>query len=735
MAIGRAADDVRAAIDAAGGAMPFRRFMELALYGPHGFYTDPAGSGRAGRRGDFLTSPEVGPLFGAVVARFLDAEWERLGRPDPFTVVDAGAGPGTLARARARRPARRAAPRCATSPSRCRRPSGRRHPAGVESRRRAARRADRRRRARQRAARQPAVPARRVRRRRGARRTSSPGADGAFVEVLSAPLDPLPAVLPATAGARRRGPRCRTPPRRGWPRPGGSCGEGRSSSIDYARPTTAELAGLDRGGSGCARTAANERGGHYLADPGDQDITADVALDQLPEPDAGPHAGRSSCAGGASTSSSTEGRRAWERGGRGARPRRAADAQPDRARPRRCSTRPGSAGSAPCSGLPRSVDRRTVGSAAPVRGGRVDEAVQPEPPAQQPNEPTGPARRTRPTRLRDRRPCWRSSWSPGSSPGRSVAATPATPSPATRSASRRRRPWPRRPPTAPATTGPGVAAVDRAADATCRHAATDRTTDDRRPPTPAPTLPPTTPAPTAARPSRRRSPACRRRRCRRASAPRRCRRPPTPTSSGGWCRTSPPTPSSSRRPSRPRSRSTNCWRRVATTSPCPARSRRSARPCGWTSPLAVNSRWERDGRRIASSDLGRRDAPGFGECLGNDGDPLEDGSYQYVAIDSEGHESAAGGIVVGAVRLDQVFTNNTSVPVCAIRVAPSVSRYFEVYVYTASPIAPRRLGHGAGRRRRPGRRDGRLPRRGRPTAALATFSFDPQPGVPQPLKP
>ena len=53
----------------------------------------------AGRRGDFLTSPEVGPLFGAVVARFIDAEWDRLGRPEPFTFVEAGAGPGTLARA------------------------------------------------------------------------------------------------------------------------------------------------------------------------------------------------------------------------------------------------------------------------------------------------------------------------------------------------------------------------------------------------------------------------------------------------------------------------------------------------------------------------------------------------------------------------------------------------------------------------------------------------------------
>jgi SAM-dependent MidA family methyltransferase len=74
----------------------FDEFAELALYDPDdGFFT---AVGRAGRRGDFLTAPEVGPLFGAVVARSLDAEWERLGRPDAFTVVDAGAGPGTLAR-------------------------------------------------------------------------------------------------------------------------------------------------------------------------------------------------------------------------------------------------------------------------------------------------------------------------------------------------------------------------------------------------------------------------------------------------------------------------------------------------------------------------------------------------------------------------------------------------------------------------------------------------------------
>ena len=76
--------------------MGFAEFMERALYDPvHGFYE----SGRAGRRGGhFITSPEVGPLFGAVLGRMLDRRWQELGQPDSFTVVDAGAGPGTLAR-------------------------------------------------------------------------------------------------------------------------------------------------------------------------------------------------------------------------------------------------------------------------------------------------------------------------------------------------------------------------------------------------------------------------------------------------------------------------------------------------------------------------------------------------------------------------------------------------------------------------------------------------------------
>jgi SAM-dependent MidA family methyltransferase len=89
------------------GPLPFDEWMEAALYDPDGgFFARAGGAGRAGA--DFLTSVEVGSLFGALVARAVDRWWDELGRPDPFLVVDAGAGRGRLAR-----DVLRAGPRCA----------------------------------------------------------------------------------------------------------------------------------------------------------------------------------------------------------------------------------------------------------------------------------------------------------------------------------------------------------------------------------------------------------------------------------------------------------------------------------------------------------------------------------------------------------------------------------------------------------------------------------------------
>ncbi len=81
------------------GPISASAFIGAALYDPaEGFYVRAGATGRAGRRGDFLTAPEVGPLFGAVLANALDTWWIDAGEPDDWVVREVGAGPGTLAR-------------------------------------------------------------------------------------------------------------------------------------------------------------------------------------------------------------------------------------------------------------------------------------------------------------------------------------------------------------------------------------------------------------------------------------------------------------------------------------------------------------------------------------------------------------------------------------------------------------------------------------------------------------
>jgi SAM-dependent MidA family methyltransferase len=278
-----AARDVAAAIAASPNTtIRFDEFMRIALYGEHGFYAgsdDGGAGGHAGRRGDFLTAPEVGPLFGAVLARALDHRWVELGRPDPFTVVDVGAGPGTLARGIVA-----AGPQCrdalryvAVEVSESQRQS---HPAFVTS-----------------VTEMPAtrfvgvvvanelldnLPFRLLVFDGDWREAVVADDSGRFVE-RTAPLDERPPWLPASAPHGARVPWQEEAAEWVWTAKGvldGGC----VIAIDYSRATTAELA--QRPWRDWLRTyRRHDRGAHYLTAVGDQDITADVALDQLPPPD------------------------------------------------------------------------------------------------------------------------------------------------------------------------------------------------------------------------------------------------------------------------------------------------------------------------------------------------------------------------------------------------------------------------------------------------------------------
>jgi SAM-dependent MidA family methyltransferase len=90
---GRLTDLIRAQIAHAGGALPFARFMELALYAPElGYYS--AAKHKFGAAGDFVTAPELGPVFAQCVAHQCA---QILGELRGGEILEAGAGSGAFA--------------------------------------------------------------------------------------------------------------------------------------------------------------------------------------------------------------------------------------------------------------------------------------------------------------------------------------------------------------------------------------------------------------------------------------------------------------------------------------------------------------------------------------------------------------------------------------------------------------------------------------------------------------
>jgi SAM-dependent MidA family methyltransferase len=79
------------------GALTFRDFMQAALYDPeHGYYN--TARSKIGPEGDYYTSGNVHPAFGAVLARSFVELWNEVPRAaERFTIVEMGAGTGQLA--------------------------------------------------------------------------------------------------------------------------------------------------------------------------------------------------------------------------------------------------------------------------------------------------------------------------------------------------------------------------------------------------------------------------------------------------------------------------------------------------------------------------------------------------------------------------------------------------------------------------------------------------------------
>ena len=270
-----AAESITAAIKAAGGAISFEQYMGLALYGEGGFYQD---GGKAGRRGDFITSPEVGPLFAAVIARYLDDCWNELGCPDFFDVVEVGAGPGTLARG-----IFDAQPKCllamkyvAVEISESQRAM---HPDFVES---AESFPDRNF--------QGVVLANELLDNLpfklfvydGAWKEAfvALGDGGKFVEVLRH-VDKVPQVLPKSAPLGSRAP-IQTAASQWLLDVTQKLSRGKVLVFDYCSESTSEIS-VTPWREWLRTYKGHERGTHYLLDPGNQDITTQVMINQLME--------------------------------------------------------------------------------------------------------------------------------------------------------------------------------------------------------------------------------------------------------------------------------------------------------------------------------------------------------------------------------------------------------------------------------------------------------------------
>lgn len=80
------------------GPIPFRDWMEAALYDPEFGYYSRSDLKRWGREGDYRTSAERSELFAATFARYFAKLYDELGQPSQWTIFEDGAGDGSFAR-------------------------------------------------------------------------------------------------------------------------------------------------------------------------------------------------------------------------------------------------------------------------------------------------------------------------------------------------------------------------------------------------------------------------------------------------------------------------------------------------------------------------------------------------------------------------------------------------------------------------------------------------------------
>ena len=91
-------EKIRLAIMEDGGSISFEKYMQMALYEPGlGYYS--AGSSKFGEQGDFVTAPEISPLFSRCIARQCQQVLSEISSTEArsSSIFELGPGTGTMA--------------------------------------------------------------------------------------------------------------------------------------------------------------------------------------------------------------------------------------------------------------------------------------------------------------------------------------------------------------------------------------------------------------------------------------------------------------------------------------------------------------------------------------------------------------------------------------------------------------------------------------------------------------
>jgi len=76
------------------GSISLENFMEIALFdNNNGYYNT---NKIIGQKGDFITSPEINQIFSEMILTNIYSQWESLGKPKNFSIIDLGPGKGSM---------------------------------------------------------------------------------------------------------------------------------------------------------------------------------------------------------------------------------------------------------------------------------------------------------------------------------------------------------------------------------------------------------------------------------------------------------------------------------------------------------------------------------------------------------------------------------------------------------------------------------------------------------------